>query len=40
MSEPKEQLIMRMGSCDVTLEMLARLLNLPEADEVVHVEYK
>jgi hypothetical protein len=40
MSEPKDQLIMRMGSFDVSLEMLARLLNLPEADEVVHVEYK
>jgi hypothetical protein len=40
MSIPKEQTVMRMGSFDVSLELLARLLNLPEADEVVHVEYK
>jgi hypothetical protein len=40
MSKPKDQVITRMGSFDVPLEMLARLLNLPEADEVVHVEYK
>jgi hypothetical protein len=40
MNEPKEQQILRMGSFDVPLDMLARLLNLPEADEVVHVEYK
>jgi hypothetical protein len=38
--KPKEQPVMRMGSFDVSLELLARLLNLPEADEVVHVEYK
>jgi hypothetical protein len=40
MDEPKVQQILRMGSFDVPLDMLARLLNLPEADEVVHVEYK
>lgn len=39
MSESKETL-QRMGTFDVSLELLAQLLHLPESDKIVHAEYQ
>lgn len=40
LSECEERTLRKMGTFDVSLELLAELLRLPESDRIAHVEYK